>query len=74
MRNPNLALQNLAGEKLRPGAAPAGARLRETERMLSPFEVDVLLSSSGLFGGRERRVLTDFQDNHSGDFHLFRIF
>ena len=74
MRNPNLALQNLAGEKLRPDAAPTGARFRETERMLSPFEVDVLLSSSGLFSGRERRVLTDFQDNHSGDFHLFRIF
>ena len=72
MRNPNLALQNLAGEKLRP-VAPTGARFRETERMLSPFEVDVLLSSSGLFAGRERRVLTDFQDNHS-EAHLFRIF
>ncbi|HZF27029.1 MAG TPA: hypothetical protein VEZ88_12260 [Steroidobacteraceae bacterium] len=42
--------------------------------MLSPFEVDALLTSSGLFGGRERRVLTDFQDNHSGTFHLFRIY
>jgi len=73
MRNPNLALQNLAGEKQRP-ASSAGVRFRETERMLSPFEVDALLTSSGLFGGRERRVLTDFRDNHSGDFHLFRIY
>ncbi|HKE45377.1 MAG TPA: hypothetical protein VKB41_12670 [Steroidobacteraceae bacterium] len=72
MRNPNLALQNLAGEKLRP-ASPAGARFRETERMLSPFEVDALLTSSGLFGGRERRLLPDFQDNHS-EAHLFRIY
>ncbi len=72
MRNPNLALQNLAGEKQRP-ASPS-VRFRETERMLSPFEVDALLASSGLFGSRERRVLTDFRDNHSGDFHLFRIY
>jgi hypothetical protein len=72
MRNPNRALQNLAGEKQRP-ASSAGVRFRETERMLSPFEVDALLANSGLFGGRERR-LSDFQDNHSGDFHLFRIF
>ena len=55
-------------------SSTAAARFRETERMLSPFEVDALLTSSGLFGGRERRVLTDFQDNHSGDFHLFRIY
>jgi hypothetical protein len=73
MRNPNLALQNLAGEKQRP-ASSASVRFRETERMLSPFEVDALLASSGLFGSRERRVLTDFRDNHSGDFHLFRIY
>ena len=42
--------------------------------MLSPFEVDALITCSGLFGGRERRMLSDFQDNHSGDFHLVRIF
>jgi hypothetical protein len=72
MRNPNVSLQNLAGEKQRP-ASPTGVRFRETERMLSPFEVDALLTSSGRFGGRGR-VLSDFQDNHSGDFHLFRIY
>jgi hypothetical protein len=72
MRNPNLSLQNLPGERQRP--ASSRVRFRETERMLSPFEVDALLTSSGLFGGRERRVLSDFQDNHTRDFHLFRIY
>jgi len=57
-------------EKLRP-ASTAAARFRETERMLSPFEVDALLTSSGLFGGRERRVLTDFQDNTRAPFTCF---
>jgi len=40
---------------------------------LSPFEADALLASSGRFA-RRGRIFLDFQDNYSGDFHLFRIY
>jgi hypothetical protein len=48
-------------------------RIREPERTLSPFEADALLTASGRFA-RRNRVFPDFQDNYSGDFHLFRIY
>jgi hypothetical protein len=54
-----------------PNPRPAGrSRLRESERLLSPFETDALLADRFA----RRRVFPDFQDNHSGDFHLFRIY
>ena len=44
--------------------------MRESERLLSPFETDALLADRFA----RRRVFPDFQDNYSGDFHLFRIY
>ena len=56
----------------RPTPHPAGrSRLRESERLLSPFETDALLADPF---ARRHRTFPDFQDNYSGDFHLFRIY
>jgi hypothetical protein len=55
----------------RPNPHLAGRpRLRESDRLLSPFETDALLADRFA----RRRVFPDFQDNYSGDFHLFRIY
>ncbi|HEY4646863.1 MAG TPA: hypothetical protein VIH25_11355 [Steroidobacteraceae bacterium] len=70
MHKPGRVLQNVGGEHPQPGMP---LRLREPERLLSPFEADALLTASGRFTQRNR-VLPDFQDNYSGDFHLFRIY
>jgi hypothetical protein len=70
MHKSNRVLQNVGG------ANPTAAmrlRIREPERTLSPFEADALLTASGRFA-RRNRVFQDFQDNYSGDFHLFRIY
>jgi hypothetical protein len=70
MRNPSRVLQNL--EDARPQPFHAGRpRLRESERSLSPFETDALLADPF---ARRHRAFPDFQDNYSGDFHLFRIY
>ena len=71
MRNPSRVLQNL-DDGARPQSHPAGRpRLRESERLLSPFETDALLADPF---ARRHRTFPDFQDNYSGDFHLFRIY
>jgi hypothetical protein len=74
MRNPKLVLQNVGGDR-GPAAAPNDRAVRapQASRVLTPQETDQLLSES-LWSRRVRRVLTDFQDNYSGDFHLFRIY
>ncbi len=74
MRDPSRVLQNPDPEGARPVPRGAGRlRLRESERALSPFEIDTLLLGPGPFG-RRNRAFPDFQDNYSGDFHLFRIY
>lgn len=77
MRNPNLVLQNQGGDRGRDAASStrgiAGSWPQQSQHVLSPDETDLLLTDS-LWSRRERRVLVDPQDNHSGDFHLFRIF
>jgi len=71
MRNPRRVLQNL-DDGARPQPHSAGRpRFRESERLLSPFETDALLADRF---ARRHRAFPDFQDNHSGDFHLFRIY
>ena len=71
MRDLLRVLQNLdESERSHPHSA-GRPRLRESERWLSPFETDALLA--GPFARRHRSV-PDFQDNYSGDFHLFRIY
>jgi len=70
MHKPSRVLQNVGADSPQPALRP---RLREPERMLSPFDADALLTASGRFA-RRNRVYPDFQDNYSGDFHLFRIY
>jgi hypothetical protein len=71
MRNPSRVLQN-PEESARAYPHSAGRpRLRESERLLSPFETDALLADTF---ARRHRAIPDFQDNYSGDFHLFRIY
>jgi hypothetical protein len=70
MRDLLRVLQNL-DDAARPQPLPAGRpRLRESERLLSPFETDALLTDPFA----RRRAFPDFEDNYSGDFHLFRIY
>jgi hypothetical protein len=70
MRDLLRVLQN-PDASARPNPHPAERpRLRESDRLLSPFETDALLADRFA----RRRVFPDFQDNYSGDFHLFRIY
>jgi hypothetical protein len=70
MRNLLRVLQNL-DDRARPQPHPVGrSRFRESERLLSPFEADALLADRFVRSHR----FPDFQDNYSGDFHLFRIY
>lgn len=74
MHIPNRALQNLDRESAQPTPPAAGRpRPRESERVLSPLETDALLASADRFA-RRGRVYRNFEDNHSSDFHLFRIY
>lgn len=77
MRNPNLVLQNVGGDRGRATESHTrgvGASWpQQSHHVLTPQEADLLLSDS-LWSRRERRVLADLKDNYSGDFHLFRIF
>jgi hypothetical protein len=70
MHKSSRVLQNVGGENPPPAMR---LRIREPERTLSPFEAEALLTASGRFT-RRNRVFPDFQDNFSGDFHLFRIY
>lgn len=69
MRNLHLVLQNAGGDTGRP---PRDVHERAAAP-LTPHETDALLSES-LWSRPVRRVLKEFQDNYSGDFHLFRIY
>jgi hypothetical protein len=68
MRNLHLVLQNAGG-----GTKSSSPRVEVPPRELTPQETDALLSES-LWSRPVRRVLTEFQDNYSGDFRLFRIY
>ncbi len=76
MRNLQLVLQNAGGGTGRSatfGELSASALQRRMQPELTPQETDALLSES-MWSRRLRRVLTEFQDNYSGDFRLFRIY
>jgi len=79
MRYSNLVLQNAFSRSGRAQPKHDLNKIRERldqaleERELTPSETDALLSSS-TWSRRERRILGQFQDNHSSDFQLFRIY
>lgn len=74
MRNPHLVLQNEAHDREANTASNtrgvAASWPKQSQRVLTAQETDLLLSGS-LWSRRDRRALVD---NHSVDFHPFRIF